>query len=169
VEAWYVSRMAAAEPWKRELVRLMPHVAKRVDASLSADAAAIVEELREIDIELPDDLVALLAAIDDGSVIDLEALGGETQHLHDLDAVLECNHPEEGTYGTLVASGEIPKGVVMIGYGMTQLLFDAVGALGPKGGFWSAEDMVVDTNSAKRLAASLVELLRGAKPIADHT
>ncbi len=154
-----------SEDWKQQLVRVAPSYAKRLAEPLPDDVEDTLAELRDVGIDLPEDLVAFLATFDDGDRLNLQGLGGQLQHLHDLYGVLEANHPDEGTYGNLVAEGEIPQGVVMIGYGMTQLLYDGVGALGPKGSYWSTSDMSVDRDSATQLATSLVELLRGARPM----
>lgn len=156
--------MSELTGWKKELVRLAPYYANALDQPLDDGAEETLEEMRELGIELPAELIAFLAVVNDSEMIDLQPLGGRIQHLHDLFGVLEANHPEEGSYGNLVAEGEIPKGVVMIGYGMTQLLYDGVGALGPKGSFWSTSDMIVDKKNATQLATSLDDLLARAAP-----
>jgi hypothetical protein len=151
--------------WKREFVRVFPLAAARLDEPMAEADEETVEELREIGIELPEELVNFCACLDDGHVIDLEAIGGARQHLHDLYGVLEANHPEEGTFGSFVAQGEVPEGVVLLGYGPTQLLYDLRGALGAAGSFWSTNSMLVDAENARCIAPSFCALLEGATPI----
>ncbi len=65
-------------------------------------------------------------------------------------------------FGNFVADGSIPRGVVMIGYGPTQVWFDRDGALGgPNGAYWRCSDMSIDSDT-KQLATSLEGLLKPA-------
>lgn len=142
--------------WQDELLRIAPYCRDSLAKPLGEQDQQTLADLKEIGLELPDDLVKFLATVEDGEMIRIE---GSSQELYDLYGVYEANHPEEGTFGNFVADGTIPAGVVIIGYGPRQLLFDRDGALGgPKGAYWRCSDMSIDTDT-KRVATSLEELL----------
>jgi hypothetical protein len=121
------------------------------------------QDLKDVGLTLPADLLRLVVSIDDGSRVDLSALGGAAhQELFDASGLLDANHPEDGGFGARVASGELPRGLVMFGFGPTQLVYDTLGSLGAAGSIWSCEDE--DVTDATKLADSILELLDRATP-----
>ncbi|MEZ4318348.1 MAG: hypothetical protein R3F61_12630 [Myxococcota bacterium] len=152
--------MSDARKWEGEFKRLFGRTLVGPEDDEFEDTKA---ELEDLGIEAPDVLVRFCASLDEGmDRLDLTGLGGQpTQDLCDGYGLAENNDPEEGTFGSLQAEGTIPKGLVMFGYGMTQLVWDAKGVLGAKGSIWQLDDM--HTDGAKLLAPSLGDLLAGAQ------
>jgi hypothetical protein len=146
-----------------DLTRLFPH-ATLIEA-LDDEARELLAELAELGVHVPEELARFCASIEDGSRIDLTAVGGKSRHaLCDLYGVFENNHPEEGTYGHLLGEAGGPRGVILFGYGAWQLLLDGEGALGAKGAVYMTSDMVVEKDAVTLLAPSLAALLAAAKP-----
>lgn len=148
--------------WKSDHARLFPHAT--FQETLDDEARGLLDELAELGIHVPEELALFCQSTEDGSCIDLTALGGRSRHdLCDLHGLFENNHPEEGTYGSLLAEQNGPRGVILFGYGAWQLLFDAEGAFGTKGSIYMTSDMVVEKEAVKLLAPSLGALLGQAK------
>lgn len=125
-------------------------------------------ELTENGLSMPADLVRLAASIDDGARIDLAKLGGgTTQELFSVAGLIDANHREEGGFGVRIASGEVPEGLIMFGYGATQLIYDTAGDLGAVGSIWTCQDQ--DVSDATKLADSLEALLeRATTPVIEE-
>jgi hypothetical protein len=146
---------------RRSWVAFDRAAAHALGAFRAGAASAGARALKAAGIAVPDDLLRLAVSIDDGVRIDLSGLGGGScQELFSVDGLIDANDREEGIFGSRVSAGEVPPGLVMFGYGMTQLIYDTTGALGDAGSIWSCEDH--DVTAARRLADSLEGLLASA-------
>jgi hypothetical protein len=154
--------MSDENGWEGEFARLFG-ASRKVMGPGDDEFVDTKVDLEDLGISAPEALIRFCASLDEGSDrLDFTSLGGApTQDLCDGYGLAENNDPTEGTFGSLQAEGRIPAGLVMFGYGMTQLVWDTTGALGPLGAIWQLEDMHAD--GAVQLAPSLRGLLEGAR------